>query len=164
MTNSSLTLPPDLENKILGLVTNENWGQVADLFLQIPMKNYCELNKFMLKLFEIVTEEYHGDSTFLAENTFPLFLKEIKSKTSKKEFLPIQKEILSQFAASLILHLPAENALSVVIECYETYQLEPCFYHSYYNPEAESEAIKARQEPIQVCTISESSFLTLSSG
>jgi len=45
---------PDLENKILGLVTNENWGQVADLFLQIPMKNYCELNKFMLKLFEIV--------------------------------------------------------------------------------------------------------------
>merc|ERR1739848_685255 len=50
---------PDLENKILGLVTNENWGQVGDLFLQIPMKNYCELNKFMMKLFEIVTEEHH---------------------------------------------------------------------------------------------------------
>mgnify|MGYP001455473636 CR=1 FL=1 len=65
-------------------------------------------------------------------------------------FLPIYEEILSQFAANLILHLPAENAKITAIECYEQYQFDPCFYHSFYNPEADSEAIKSRQDPVQV--------------
>ena len=54
------------------------------------------------------------------------------------------KEILTQFAVNLILHLPTGDAKLTVIECYEKYQFEPCLYHSYYNPEAESEAIKSR--------------------
>ena len=51
---------------------------MADLFLQIPVKNYCELNKFTLKLFEIVTEEHRDDGTVLADDTFLQFVKEIK--------------------------------------------------------------------------------------
>ena len=77
----------------------------------------------------------------------------LKNKLSNKKiefFLPIYEEILSQFAANLILHLPAEDAKITVIECYEQYQFDPCFYHSFYNPEAESEAIKSRQDPVQV--------------
>ena len=80
----------------------------------------------------------------------------LKNKLSNKKiefFLPIYEEILSQFAANLILHLPAEDAKITVIECYEQYQFDPCFYHSFYNPEAESEAIKSRQDPVQVKNI-----------
>ena len=51
---------------------------MAELFLQIPVKNYCELNKFTLKLFEIVTEEHRDDGTVLADDTFLQFMKEIK--------------------------------------------------------------------------------------
>ena len=77
----------------------------------------------------------------------------LKNKLSSKKiefFLPIYEEILSQFAANLILHLPAEDAKITAIECYEQYQFDPCFYHSFYNPEADSEAIKSRQDPVQV--------------
>ena len=77
----------------------------------------------------------------------------LKNKLSSEKiefFLPIYEEILSQFAANLILHLPAEDAKITAIECYEQYQFDPCYYHSFYNPEAESEAIKSRQDPVQV--------------
>ena len=63
---------------VLGLVSGSQWDQVAELFLQIPVKNYCELNKFTLKLFEIVTEEHRDDGTVLADDTFLQFVKEIK--------------------------------------------------------------------------------------
>ena len=63
---------------VLGLVSGSQWDQVAELFLQIPVKNYCELNKFTLKLFEIVTEEHRDDGTVLADDTFLQFMKEIK--------------------------------------------------------------------------------------
>ena len=62
----------------LGLVSGSQWDQVAELFLQIPVKNYCELNKFTLKLFEIVTEEHRDDGTVLADDTFLQFVKETK--------------------------------------------------------------------------------------
>ena len=80
----------------------------------------------------------------------------LKNKLSSEKiefFLPIYEEILSQFAANLILHLPAEDAKITAIECYEQYQFDPCYYHSFYNPEAESEAIKSRQDPVQVKSI-----------
>merc|ERR1712223_662861 len=63
----------DLENKLLGLVTENKWNDVADLFLKIPLQNYCEMSKFTLKLFEVVTEEHRKDGSSLADDAFIQF-------------------------------------------------------------------------------------------
>ena len=152
-----------LENQLSSLVSNRKWSLVADMFLQIPLKEYQEMTQFAMKLFEVVTET----EKFLERNAkeaeiritpgeaFVQFLSEIRKKRSMGDFLPVQKEIFAQLAASFILHL-SENpkeALPIILECYKGSQLEPCLYYSFYSPEAYSGAIRSRQEPMKVGNI-----------
>ena len=123
---------------------------MAEMFLQIPLEKYFELNHFCLKLFEVVSEEiYEEDGTLIATDGFSQFLQEIENRSKNKRLLPVQMELLAQFAASLILHLEAELALPTLKECFRC-EMTPWLYYSYFNPEAESKAIQLRQEPIQV--------------
>ena len=117
------------------------------------------MSKFSMKLFEVITEE---SETVSPAESFLQILKEVRGKRSNIEILPVQKEVFAQLAANLILHLATpEEALPIVIECYKNSQLEPCLYHSFYNPKAVSDAIKFRQEPIKVGHIFNSSFAVM---
>ena len=146
----------DLENQLLGFVLNKKWNLAADIFLQIPLKEYHELSNFLMKLFEVVTEgkDNAEDNLVEPDEFFVQFLKEIRNKRSKIEFLPVQKEVFAQLAATLILHLSFtsshQKALPIVLESYKNSQLEPCLYHTFFDPDADSPAIKSRQEPIKV--------------
>ena len=101
-----------------------------------------------MKLFEVITEK---SETVTPAEAFLQILKEVRGKRSNIEFLPVQKEVFAQIAANLILHLSEnpEKALPIIRECYNS-QLEPCLYYSFYNPNAVSDAIKFRQDPIKV--------------
>ena len=176
LLNYKITIPAEtavwekdmsLENQLFSLVSDRKWSLVADMFLQIPLKEYQDMTKFAMKLFEVVTET----EKFLERNVkeaeicitpgeaFVQFLSEIRKKRAMVDFLPVQKEIFAQLAASFVLHLSEnpEEALPIILECYKGSQLEPCLYHSFYSPEAYSGAVRSRQEPMKVGTL----FLTI---
>ena len=130
------------------------WNIVAGKFLQIPINKYFELNEFTIKLFEIATEETYedNDEISISNDAFPKFLREIEAKRKQKLLLPLQQEILTQLAASFIMHLSEENpkaALDTLLECFKI-NVTPWTYFTYYNPEAESKAINNRFGPMDV--------------
>ena len=91
-----------LENQLLPLISNQKWNIIVDIFLKIDIKKYAEMNDMMLKLIELITEENSDD--FHTNEVIDKFMKEMVKKVGIK-FLPIHRKILSQFAATLILHL-----------------------------------------------------------
>ena len=107
---------PNLENQLLGLVTNKKWALIADMFLKIPLKKYHEMNTFALKLFEIVTEESAED----IDTVFHQFVSQCFVKQRNRN-LPIHMATFSQLAASIIVHLREEpvRALPTILDCFK---------------------------------------------
>jgi hypothetical protein len=137
-----------LENRILGLIEKRKWSNLADLVLAIPLSKTSDLYDFSLKLFEIITEEdKEGD---LLDDALDKFANEVYKRNGER-ILPIHSKMLSQLAASIIIHLQHEHlhAMSTVITCFQL-QLEPWCCATYFNPDAESEAIATRHQEFEV--------------
>jgi hypothetical protein len=137
-----------LENKIHGLIVKRKWSSLADMVLAIPLNKTFELYDFSLKLFEVITKEDNGGN--LLDATFAKFANEV-FKRNEKCLLPIHSKMLSQLAASIIIHLQHDHlrAMSTVVTCFQL-NLEPWICATHFNPDAESEAITTRHQGFEV--------------
>ena len=135
---------------LLFFFSNQKWAPVGFLFSNIDIKFYHEMNEFVLKMAETVTEMDHSEIKYEALDKF---MKELMSNYKLKIY-PIHQAVLSQFGATLIMHFDKNFivAKEIVIQCLK-YQLYPWQLRTMFNPEAESEAIFKRHPSWEVLLV-----------
>ena len=138
------------ENQILALIEDKKWTNIALIYLDKNVVKLNEMSNFIMILFRLFTEMTDDEDNPLDIEGPIKIISEIFLKR-REMLLPIDKLILAQLMASLILHYYKDIPKSTkLVQTSIKYGLDLLNVSPLFNPKAESEAIQTKRNKSDV--------------
>ena len=133
------------ENQILALIEDKKWAHIALMYLDKNILKIHDWTDFVMILFRLFTEVTDDECNPYGVDGPINIINEIYLKR-RKLLLPIDKLVLGQFMASLILHHYEDIPMTTkLVQTSFKYGLELFDAAPLFNPKAESVAIQTKR-------------------
>ncbi len=125
-----------------------NWDDVAEKIAELEPDDIFDMSDAFKRIFESIVSNF-GDVKDMTDNAFKRLVEAMIKRNKGRPLLPIQKALLSQFAASMIFHFAnaegPSGSLETVVTCMSwNMRFDPWFCTTYYDPLSYSNAASLR--------------------